>query len=109
MVVLQAGRNEQALALFSTALALRIRNARVKCLLHNNKGVAYNDLGQHITAIAECHLAEAASPTVWQTYYTPAAAFNQIGLASEALQVCFDRRFQRTGCLPVPFWGQSSW
>ncbi len=93
LVVLQAGRTEQALGLFSTALALRIKNARVKCLLHNSRGVGFNMLGQHITAIAECHLAEAACPTVWQTYYTRAAAFDQIGLASEALQVCFDRRF----------------
>jgi tetratricopeptide (TPR) repeat protein len=106
MAVLQAGRNEHALGLFSIALALHIKDARVKCILHNNTGMAYNSLGQHINAIAECHLAEAACPTFWQTYFTRAAAFDHIGLASEAVQVCFDKRFQRTACLlPVPFWG----
>ena len=98
MAVLQAGRNEHALGLFSIALALHIKDARVKCLLHNNTGMAYNSLGQHIYAIAECHLAEAACPTVWQTYYTRAAALDHIGLASETLQVCFDLRFPSHVC-----------
>ena len=106
MVVLQAGRNEQALGVFSTALALRIKDAKLRCSLHTNRGLACNRLGQHITAIAECHLAEAACSTVWQIYHTRAAAFFQIGLASEALQVCFDRRFWCTDCLPVPSWFQ---
>ncbi|KAL0048856.1 hypothetical protein WJX82_001111 [Trebouxia sp. C0006] len=108
---LMAGRNEHALGLFSIALALHIKDARVKCILHNNTGMAYNSLGQHINAIAECHLAEAACPTVWQTYFTRAAAFDHIGLASEAVQdvrvaqakgAVFTER-QRKGVEELPF------
>ncbi len=89
LMMLQAGKCEQAVPVFTTALALRIKDVKVRSQLHNNKGVAYNMLGQHITAIAECYLAEAACPTVWQPYVARAAALTKLGLHSEALQVHF--------------------
>lgn len=90
LAVLQAGKCEQAVGIFTTALALRIKDVKVRSLLYNNRGVAHNKLGQHITAIADCHLAEAACPAVWETYTTRCGALHSIGLNSEALQVRHD-------------------
>ncbi len=98
LVVLQAGKCEQAVGVFGTALALRIKDVKVRSILHSNRGVAYNMLGQHITAIAECHLAEAACPTVWEPYVTRAGALTKLGLHSEALQVHFHRHVWHPDC-----------
>ena len=87
LMVLQAGKFGQAVGVFATALALRIKDVKVRSILHSSMGVGFNMLGQHITAVAECHLAEAACTTVWEPYVTSGCALTKLGLHSEALQV----------------------
>ncbi len=62
-------------------------DAHVRARLYNNRGVAYNSLGQHIPAIGDCSMAHRLSPTMSQPLYNRHMAFDAIGANTDAIKV----------------------
>ena len=80
-------RFHDALVLCKEGLNMKPEDASVRARLYNNRGVAYNGLGQPILAIGDCSMAHRLSPTMWQPLYNRHMAYVAIGATTDAIKV----------------------